>query len=239
MKSPVRQGLREVLDHAATAWVAGVALPLAMVALDPAVFRSTTFGVGTPILGAWKPLGYVGIFLGMAAVACHLVAQRASAVLAGALAGAALFAVALGLCLLPFSLLGLLFFGLGLLGLTPFVSAVVVAWRARLAFRRAQGRGRLRHAFLGLLLFLGTGVAAQWRATRAFDHAVSDLRSGRPERVEAAVQDLARWRILLDLDRLVPIWDREQAPATKQSFAQAYERVTGEKIEGRADVLVD
>jgi hypothetical protein len=38
-------------------------VPIAMVVFDPAVFRSNVFGLGDPVLGRFRALGYAGIAL--------------------------------------------------------------------------------------------------------------------------------------------------------------------------------
>jgi hypothetical protein len=110
--------MKRWLDRPGVAWFFGVVVPIAIVVLDPAVFRSNMVGVGAPVLGRFRTAGYVGIALGVAVMAAALLIQKRSALIAGMLAGGSLFAAALGAAILPLSLMGIVFFGIGLLGLS-------------------------------------------------------------------------------------------------------------------------
>ena len=117
------------LDGTGVRWTIGVALPIVLIAVDPAVFHSRVFGVGLPILGVLKPFCYTATGLALVFFVVWLIRTQPSAFTSGAFAGATLFAVLLGTAILPFSLLGIFFLGLGLLGLSPFLMAAVY-WRA-------------------------------------------------------------------------------------------------------------
>jgi hypothetical protein len=226
-----RQEASRLLGAGVCAWFAGFAMPLAMVAVDPIVFRSSW---GSAVYGEFRPFGYVAIGCGTAAVAVHLLLRRGSAVLAGVLAASSVFAGVLGLALLPLSILGVFFLGIGLLGLTPFVSSFIVGWRARMAFRAAKRARRVR-ASLGFLAYFGLCAAAQWRASSVLDGVVRDVCSGRPELVDAGIARLARWELLIDVDQLIARWAREEDEEIRQQLEDAYQRLTGDSIERRMD----
>lgn len=225
------------LDREKTAWVAGVALPIAMVILDPAVFRSQVFGL-VPIYGAVKPFGYVAIACGVAVVVRHLLSTRPSAFVAGCLAAGSVFAFALGLALLPLTFMGTIFFGVGLLGLTPFLSAVVVGRRARMAYQEDATRRRTIRFLVAFVLFFGVCATVQWRATVALKSSVQAICSGRPE-AAAGTSRLERWQLLLDLDQLVGVWMAEKDPARQQRLAEAYQQLRGADIRQRAMEIDD
>jgi len=228
------------LDRDSTAWLIGVALPALMVALDPAVFRTNSYSLlGAPMLGFFRPFGYVAIGCGVASVMVHLLHRRPSALLAGSLAGASAFAVALGVVLLPLTFLGTFILGVGLLGLSPFLSAVVVGRRARMAYREATGTRRLASAIVGFAMFFALAAAAQFGASVALNGAVRDISLGQPASTERAIARLVRWSPLLDLDQLVPVWLDETDTPKKERIAAAYRQLTGTSIEERAESLVD
>jgi len=153
---------RPLLQRPATAWWVGIIMPIGMVIADPAIFRGSAAGDG-PELGAVMPGCYCAILLGMIALAYHLRARGPSAYLAGVLLAATLFATGLGLVMLPTSILGTLFAGIGVLGLSPFLTALVFGARTRLAFRDAPAEGRLPRFLFGFLLYAGVCALAQWR----------------------------------------------------------------------------
>lgn len=236
----MRKAISERLDRDSTAWIAGVALPAVMLVLDPAVFRTNSFSMlGAPMLGAFRPFGYVAIGSGLASVIVHLLHGRQSAFLAGILMGASAFAIALGVILLPLTFIGTFFLGVGLLGLSPFVSGTIVGRRARKAYSEASGPRRAASAFLGFVMFFGVCTVAQVGASAALKGAVRDISSGQPDLKEVGIARLARWSPLLDLDELVPVWLDERDTPKKERIAAAYRRLTGASIEERAASLVD
>jgi hypothetical protein len=219
------------------AWVAGVLLPVAMVAVDPVVFRAVE-GLGSPILGFVKPACYAWLGLSVLCMALALMGIARGAVTAGVLGSAALFGVSLGIALLPFSAIGVLLMGIGLLGLSPFVSAAVYAWRARATYRQSTGSNAKPLAALGCLAFLSVGLAAQWHVSRVFEEAVATIRSGDTARSKDAVAALVRVRYLLSPDELVWPWRDEQPGPVKDRLAAAYRELTGTDIEESA-ILAD
>jgi hypothetical protein len=143
------------------AWAGGIFLPLAMLAVDPAVFRGDPIGEG-PILGAFAPGCYFGISCGMLALGLHLLVRPRSAVLRGVLSAAACFAVLLGLVLLPFSILGSFAAdGVGILGFSPFLTALVFGAQGKPA-NADPGTQRQQIGFwLGVFLYVTGCVVVQ------------------------------------------------------------------------------
>lgn len=223
--------IKRFLDRPRTAWICVVAVPLLMVALDPLVFRNV-FGAGEPIYAVFKPFSYVAIGLGASAMAVFLLTGRAPALLAGMFAGGALFAIALGLLLLPFSAMGVLMFGLGLLGLTPFLTGATLARWSYTVFHQAPARGRALAFGLGLVIFLGSAGGAQLGATRAMRVASAEMMTSDEGRDEA-IRRLRPWRWLVRLDELVTLWVVEQDEVRKSRVADAFVQLTGQDIQSR------
>ena len=230
--------MTRLLDRDATRWIAGAALPVAMVIFDPAVFRSTMSGV-IAFFGVLKPFGYIAIACGVAAVACQLLAKRPSAFVAGWLAAGSVFAFTLGLGLLPLSFIGVFFFGVGLLGLTPFVSGLVVGRMAWTAYREDMSPVRAVRCLLAFVLFFGLCGTVQWRASAVLKSSVAQIRSGGPELAREGTARLGRWRALLDFDQLVVSWMAEQDSTRRERLAASYEELTGEDIRQRAVLVGD
>jgi hypothetical protein len=168
-----------------------------------------------------------------------LTTGKARAFLGGVMMAAAAFGVALGLAILPFSLLGILFFGIGLLGLSPFVSAAVFAAWSRRALGEAVGRYRLPCAAAGVLCFVGVWGGTQWAASQAVRTSVNDIVSGRLRKQRIAERRLSRWQILLDMDQLAVAWQNESDPAARQRLADSFKAITGEDLEIRASRMAD
>jgi hypothetical protein len=175
----------------------------------------------------------------MMALIALLTAGRAKAFIGGLMMAAAAFGALLGLAMLPFSLLGILFFGVGLLGLSPFVSAAVFAAYALRALEEGVGRHRLLHAIAGALSFVVICGGTQLAASHALRTSVDDIVSGRLRKQRIAEQRLSRWQFLLDMDQLVGVWQRQPDPAARQRLSDSFRAITGEDLETRASRMAD
>jgi hypothetical protein len=231
--------MKEWLHRSGVAWLFGVIVPIVMVVVDPAVFQSKTPGLGPPALGQLKVFGYVGIALGVGVMIAALAIPKRNAFVAGMLAGASLFSIAIGVAILPLSLLGLLFFGLGLLGLTPFVSALVFASRSRRVYEAAPAVSRRALAAVGVVTFLAVPIGVQLAVSSTYRAAVTTLHSTQSDAAERAVFLLTWCKLLVNSDDLVMLWVRDHDPTLRRNLAIVYERVFGGDIAQRASALVD
>jgi hypothetical protein len=228
------------LDRVWVRWAVGVALPVGMILLDPAVFHSRVFGVGMPILGAVKPFCYVATAMAVCAASLWLRRPQPSAFASGIFAGGALFATALGCAILPFSALGVLFLGLGLLGFTPFLMAAVYSRAAKAAFPRAAARGARVVTFaLGVIVFLGVPAGVQAAASRALRRSLADIASSDAALAGRGVERLRRWSTVLDLELLIAAYRDETDPGRQARIAAAYGELTGQDAAQRAGKLAD
>jgi hypothetical protein len=227
------------LDGIAVRWIIGVALPIAMIVLDPAVFHSRVLGLGMPILGPLKPFCYTATALALVAFVAWLVRPQASALVSGLFAGSAVFAALLGTAILPFSLLGILFLGLGLLGLSPFLMAAVYWRAATAAFPSEGGRRRWLLFPAGAVLLLGIAGAVQGGASHALRQSLTDIASGDAALVARGTERLSHWSALLDLDRLVDAYMNETDPIRQARIATVYKQLTGQDAAQRAAEVGD
>jgi hypothetical protein len=197
------------------AWSFGVVAPIAVAILDPLVFK------GEGILRTWAPLGYAAIATGTGLLAYCLYARPASDFLAGALFGFAAIAAGIGLLLFPFSVVGLLIAGIGVLGFTPFLTA----WAFVRAGKRcvAANGGDTSWALIawGLALSIVGVIAVQIGVSRLIDGTLRD--------VELGDYSVARMRILSPFGmeaRMCRHW-RRVAVEEADHFAVAYQQAFG------------
>lgn len=232
--------IASVLDRTECRWTIGVGLPIAMILLDPVVFQSRMVGVGTPILGAVKPFCYLATATAVLAASFWWLRPRPSAFASGIFVGSAVFATLLGLAIFPFSAFGILMFGIGLLGFTPFLMAVVFFRAARVAFPPPMERDRRLLAFaVGVAVFLGVPAAAQAAASRAWRQSLAEIASPDAETTARGVERLRRWGIIVDLDGLIGAYMREGDATRRARIANAYHDLTGTDAAQRASELVD
>jgi hypothetical protein len=226
------------LDRPAVRWAIAVALPIAMLVVDPAVFHSRVIGIGMPLLGRFKAFCYTATLIAVVVAIVWLWRPRPSAFASGIFAGGAVFAVALGCAILPFSALGVLFLGLGLLGFTPFLMAAVYSRASKEAFPRPASR-RWAVFVLGASALLAVPAGVQAGATLALRESLVDIASPDAAVAGRAVQRLRRWSVVLDLEHLIVAYAKEEDPNRQARIAAAYHELTGQDAAQRAGELVD
>jgi len=156
----------------------------------------------------------------------------------------ALFSLVVGVVLLPFSLLGLMFL-IGVLGFSPFLAALVY-WRnggrARREATRFLTAGQRKWLPLGAgLVALALPALAQLEVSRLIARSVPELASGDAARAESAARtlQLVGWVADADLDQLVWAYSKETDAARREQLARAYHEATGRDIEHRLMILLD
>jgi hypothetical protein len=201
----------------------------------------------------------VAIALAIAAYLARSLQRRAPAFLSGCLGAAAILALALGVLLLPLSMVGILVL-IGILGLLPFATGLAYVHTARDAFLEAAARNlprRWSHALIGCVGVLALPCLVQVAADRQLGDPVTLAASEDPPTARAAIETLnssawMRWCIERSprrLDPLVSAWGRIQDEAdgastpAKRDLAQAleasYQDLTGESIDYRLGDLRD
>jgi hypothetical protein len=222
---------------------AGILLPLVCLAADPIIFRDPHMSplLASPLLGRYTLLCYAAIGTGLLALALWLLCRRPAALLAGFLVAGALFALLLGVVLLPFSLLGLLAMGFGALGLSPFLTAFVF-WRNGVRAWARANRGAAGAALLAACGFLAAAAGpplAQFAVDRELTRATELALSPDPAEAARGLARLRRCRLVADWDRLVWAYQAEGDAERRTRLAQVYQELTGEEIGLRLKRLLD
>jgi hypothetical protein len=206
----------------------GVLLPIVFLIVDPAVFRTGSWGVAdSAALGEYRAFAYVATVVAAALLLRALVWPDSRPFEAGMLYGATLVALALGLMLLPLSLFGLLYFGVGLLGLAPFAASWVYLRNGARQHAAPAGRLMSRPAALGALLFIAIAAAAQLLTNAAMSWSVQNV--DRPQAVTA----LHALRPIYDADQLLSQYRSSKSDEQKRRLSLAYQHMTGEMLEMR------
>jgi hypothetical protein len=165
----------------------GLVVPVLCFAFDPIVFHGGAF-TDEGVYHRFRLFAYAASAIEMATLACWLFLVRQfptwSRPAGGVLAAGAFFSFAVGVAILPLSIIGLVFAGIGALGFIPFVTAIVYLRNARRALRlnraNAPVRGGAAAAFaFGLALALGAPAVSQRVATRVVNSARADALAGR------------------------------------------------------------
>lgn len=220
----------------------GLVLPVLCFVFDPIIFLGRISLHGHEgIYHRLRLFAYSASALEMLTLACWLFVIREYPVWSrpagGVLAAGALFSFVLGLAILPFSVVGMLFVGVGALGFIPFVTALVYLRNARRALRLNRTgepvRGGASAAFaFGLAFALGMPAAAQRGATRIVRNASAEVVAGG----ELSPQRMRVVRVLTFLsgetfDYLIREHGEEPDAERRQRLEEAYWEVTGEEMD--------
>ena len=219
----------------------GLVIPVLCFVFDPIVFRSWVTDDG--IYHRFQFLAYAASAIEIATLGCWLFAVRKfpawSRPAGGVMLAGALLSSVIGLAILPFSLMGLLYLGIGALGFIPFVTAIVYLRNGLRAIRLNRTTEPASYAsfvyvMFGILVALALPVAVQVGAARAVTLAREELLAGgelspQRERIVRAVTRASGE----EFDDIVRQYAAETDPQRRQRLAHAYAVLTGRGIERR------
>jgi hypothetical protein len=224
--------------------LAGIVGPLLCFYFDPIVFKGGI--LGPPLLGAYQFVAYSVT----AVEVCLLVLWlqfgsrlRSGALVGGALIAGAVFSDLIGIVILPFSLLGLLFGGF--LGFMPFLTGFVYLRSGFRALKSRQPdsipRTWAAQMLWGGILALGLPALVSVQLSRTISSSVDIILNGNTTQAEVAVKHL-KWLPLVPvekLDVLIQAYSNEADPARKALLKQWYRDITGEDIDTRIRIIND
>jgi hypothetical protein len=226
----------------------GLVIPVLCFIFDPVVFGGDLINDG--VYRRIRLFAYAASAIETATLACWLFLVRDfpewSRPAGGVLAAGAFFSFALGLAILPLSLIGLLFAGIGALGFIPFVTAIIYLRNARRALRLNRTGVPVRGGtavsiVFGLVFALGVPAAAQRGVTRALNSASAEVLAGGElspprQRVMHALTLVSG----ATFDDLVEQYNSEHDPERRALLEDAYWQVTGKEIaDARRPSLLD
>ncbi len=224
----------------------GIVSPILCLIFDPIVFRNGI--LGQPLAGRFQLFAYSVIAVEIIALAVWLgLGKRAGewcGVLGGIMLAGALFSTVIGICLLPLSLIGLMFL-IGVFGFTPFLTAFIYLRNARRALKVAGAQmtrvGLLITLILGGTLALGAPAFAHWRVGKLIEHSMAEVLDGDDAQAKAAARRLRHvsWFASGEIDQVVWAYGSETDPSRKERLARAYRDITGADVESRLSVLND
>ncbi|MBD0372738.1 MAG: hypothetical protein ICV60_17975 [Pyrinomonadaceae bacterium] len=225
----------------------GIALPILCFIFDPIVFRS--FFGGEPFLGKLQFLAYTIALIEISTLALWLSAGKLlrehALAIGGFLYAGALVSFLIGVVLFPLSLLGIMFFGIGLFGFIPFLTALVF-WRngrraVNLHQEGASRRRKLAAFALGLTFVLGFPLAMHLRLRSLAHESLQKILTGDGPEGEAATEQLKLLDSIIytDTDEIIRAYYNERAPVRRERLARAYMRITGRSIDAQRSFMFD
>lgn len=157
----------------------GVIAPALCLVFDPFVFREVFRCTNFVYLGTITIFAYTAISLGIFTLLVWIFLgnkiRYGLGLISGVFIAGSVLACTVGIVLLPFSLLGLTLYCLGLAGLIPFLTSFVYLRNAIRALRRDRQQNPFRPmprliglVLTGFLLILAVPAFAQWQAPQLF-----------------------------------------------------------------------
>ena len=213
---------------------------------DPIVFKSMLFGPA--LFSDYQFFVYLVTLVQVPVMAMWLLYgtrfKSAGLIVGGALMAGAFFSFLIGVAILPFSLLGLLWI-IGIFGFTPFLTAFVYL-RNSVRAMRAQPKGLgLPCAFvlatIAAVYVIGVPAVVSVGTARVATVWTSEVLYGDDQVAEDAAHRLSWLPVVPDnsLTQLLQAYEREHNFDRQRVIARHYREITGEDIEEKLSRLFD
>lgn len=218
----------------------GAVLPVVCLLIDPGIFRWSGLP-GTSRLTHFGLFAYLEISLCIAALIFYVVTRRASPFLAGMLYAGMLFALAVGIMILPLTIVGV-FMLIGLFGLTPFLTGFVFQRNARRCWLRSSRKASptaILVAVSAAVITMLVPLGIQFETVKIADNAMVALRTGTEAEASQAIHTLKLARVVIDTDRLAVAYSNTDDKMVRERLARAFLELTGGKVEDRLAEMND
>ena len=216
-----------------------VVLPVLCLAMDPLIFKGGAFG--TALLQDYQLLAYLICTIQMGLFLTWRTWRRPLAefapVFAGVFFAGAIFSTIIGVIILPYSVIGLMFLLIGALGFTPFLTALVFLRNGVRALRANVNNStllfRLSVATLSSVLVIGVPLLASIQLERSISASVDTVIAGSVTEAEAAETRLKWFRFipLKHRGEIATAYALETDPAKRDVLRRVFKKITGEDIE--------
>lgn len=213
-------------------WAFGVIMPLICFFFDPFIFRSWDQSGG--MLSTYKPFAYSGSAIAIAMMVTWLLFRDRlgwfNALFAGVFFAASIPALAVGVALIPMSLLGLVLL-IGVLGFTPLFTGVIFLRNGVRALRMAKSdipRTKLAYASI-----LGTiwALVIPFTLQTEIDRSVQLIANGTPETIRVQGLKLRLLSPMVDASQIRRIdWDVPKGSEERQEIELLYRQLTGKNV---------
>jgi hypothetical protein len=224
----------------------GVIAPILCFVFDPIVLKS--WFLGPPLFPDYQIFAY--LFSGLQIVLLILWLLNGpghhilNSLMGGMVLAGAVFCLAAGIVLAPFSLLGLIY-AIGAFGLTPFLTGLVYL-RNGVRAVRAGSNGPLSFSggmvsASGILLVTALPLLLSLQIHAVLSQAVTEIVEGNSQQAMFAAHRVMPLRFFAgaELDEIVNAYTTTSDGKRKELLKSCYREITGDSIENRANILQD
>ena len=231
-KESANNSLSEFFKDPISLILCGVFLPLTCLVLFPVIIPSDLFGPHQKAFfpGNVRTFAYVMIIASTLTSVIWVSFCSFPSVCAGIMFAASLFALAVGTCLLPLSIIGLLF-GIGILGFSPFVVAFVFCWHARIAYQTSTRRYRLIVTLFSFMMMFAVPYAAQTYVNHVYQRYLSVLHSSDETLIRMTSRKICFLGPLLDTNVMITEYQNTSDEQYQKNLGYAYHELTGEDLQ--------
>lgn len=188
---------------------------------------------------------------------CGRSLQPRTRLVGGVLAAGGLFSVLIGILILPYTLIGLFVFFIGIFGFVPFLTGLVYLRNARGAFELAsKGVGEkpkpltagpnwihrwIGPTVLGCILAIGLPAGLNLVAANFVKTAMDTVVNADPQRADLAIEEIKYLKFLAmpNLDQLVSAYAAESDLSRKEELKRRYAKLSGGDIDERLRIMLD
>jgi hypothetical protein len=231
--------------------VFGVIAPIFCFWFDPIVFQDWFLspGGGQGILARYKLLVYLFSAIAICTLGLWLCfetrTKKQSGLIAGVFFTGAVFTSVLSVVLAPFSLAGIAFYGIGLLGFIPFFTSYVY-WRNSIRALKQAKASLTRQVLIwtmisGIVLLITIPVVVDIALSRIASKSLQIVLS---ETADSTLKEKAMMRLsyvgwYIDTNEIVNDYQTETDPIRKDKLAAIYQSLRNQDIGERIAILKD
>jgi hypothetical protein len=225
----------------------GVIGPILCFVFDPIIFRSWIGG--PPFAADYRIFVYLFSGLQITLLCFWLLTgpgrQLWNRLIGGMLLCGGLFCLTVGLALIPLSLIGLLAYGIGVFGFTPFLTALVYLRNSIRALRAGKDGperfGKVLVPASGILVVAGLPLLLSIQIHLMVSRAVTEILEGDPQHASFAAHRLVPLQYFAgtELDQIVNAYATSSDEKRKELLKSCYQEITGDSIENRRAILND
>jgi hypothetical protein len=225
--------------------VFGVIAPILCFYFDPIVFKGAL--VEQSSLQSYQLFAYGVTAVEVSVLAVWLLFGTRlggwSRLVGGVLISGAVFSAAIGVAILPLSIIGLIIV-IGIFGFIPFITAFVylrVGWRALMSEERTGPASWSDALLIGAILSLGIPALLSLYVSRTASHSIDVILHGSPQQAQIALTRLHRLPLIprQDLEPLIQAYMAEKDSNRKETLKDSYRLLTGEDIDTRIAIIND
>jgi len=161
----------------------------------------------------------------------------------GVLISGSVFSAAIGVAILPLSIVGLILV-IGIFGFIPFITAFVylrVGWRALRSDERTAPASWANALLIGAILSLAIPALLSLYVSRTASRSVDVILHGSPQQAQVALARLGKLPIIprQDLEPLIQAYMVEKDSNRKATLKNSYRLLTGEDIDTQIAIMND